>query len=142
MPREVDLPVERTPYGYTQRQRFCHPDLHHEEVLELDSPFASAVAAGTHTLTFVLLGDQNAGKSTFLHAFAHADDRGWLALSSYLPIISAAFLNVRLLPTEDDTPPRDELPFLDTDIGRANFLMTAENFAFFLQEFGLVSSRS
>ena len=45
-----------------------------------------------------------------------------------------------MLPTEDTTPPRNELPFLDTDIGRANFLMTTENFAFFLQEFGLVST--
>jgi hypothetical protein len=26
------LPVERTPFGYAQRARFCHPDLHEEEV--------------------------------------------------------------------------------------------------------------
>ena len=59
--KQAALPVEHTPYGCVQRHRFCHPDLHHEEVLELDSPFASAVAAGTHVFSFVLLGDQNAG---------------------------------------------------------------------------------
>ena len=85
----------------------------------------------------MLLGDQNAGKSTFLHAFSYTDEPHWLELSSYLPLLSSAFLNVRLLPPGDDTPPRDELPYLDTDIGRSNFLMTAENFIFFLREFGL-----
>ena len=35
------------------------------------SPFSSVVAAGTHVFTFLLLGDQNAGKSTFLHSFRH-----------------------------------------------------------------------
>lgn len=131
------LLVERTQFGYVQRARFAHPDLHHEEVLELDSPFAAVVAAGTHVFSFVLLGDQNAGKSTFLHSFSYTDEPQWLELSSYLPLLSSAFLNVRLLPPGDDTPPLDELPYLDTDIGRSNFLMTAENFLFFLREFGL-----
>ena len=135
--KSAGLPVERTQFGFVQRARFSHPDLHHEEVLELDSPFAATVAAGTHVFSFVLLGDQNAGKSTFLHSFSYTDEPNWLELSSYLPLLSSAFLNVRLLPPGDDTPPRDELPYIDTDIGRSNFLMTAENFAFFLHEFGL-----
>ena len=135
--KSAGLPVERTQFGFVQRARFSHPDLHHEEVLELDSPFAAVVAAGTHVFSFVLLGDQNAGKSTFLHSFSCTDEPHWLELSSYLPLLSSAFLNVRLLPPGDDTPPRDELPYIDTDIGRGNFLMTAENFAFFLREFGL-----
>ena len=88
-------------------------------------------------LTFLVCGDQNAGKSPFLHSFSYTDEPAWLSLSSFLPILSSAFLNVRLLAADDDTPPRDELPYLDTDIGRSNFLMTAENFAFFMQEMGL-----
>ena len=136
-PKLEALPVERTAFGFTQRARFCHPDLHDEEVLEIDSPFAPLVASGTRVLSFVVLGDQNAGKSTFLHAFSYTDEPAWLSLSSFLPILSSAFLNVRLLAADDDTPPRDELPYLDTDIGRSNFLMTAENFAFFMQEMGL-----
>lgn len=32
------------------------------QIVELDSPFASVVASGTQVYTFLLLGDQNAGK--------------------------------------------------------------------------------
>jgi hypothetical protein len=133
----AELGVERSDYGYVQRARYQHPDLHDEEVLEVDSPFASAIASGTHVFTFLLLGDQNAGKSTFLHSFVYDDEPSWLELSSYLPIISSMFLNARFLPPESRTPPRDELPYLDTDVGRASFVLTLEAFAFFCQEFGL-----
>jgi GTPase SAR1 family protein len=40
-------------------------------VIELDSPYASIVQVGTQVFSFLILGDQNAGKSTFLHAFTY-----------------------------------------------------------------------
>lgn len=47
--------------------------------------------------SFVLLGDQNAGKSTFLHAFTHYTDPNFLKLSSLVPVLSAGFINTRFL---------------------------------------------
>ena len=57
------LPVEVTDYGFVQRWHYHQPDLHHEEILELDSPFASTAASGTRVFTFLLLGDQVCGVS-------------------------------------------------------------------------------
>lgn len=38
-------------------------------MVELESPFASVVASGTQVYTFLLLGDQNAGKySSAVHS--------------------------------------------------------------------------
>lgn len=134
------LTLERTQHGWVQKTSFTHPDLHDElveELVSLSSPFASAGAgSGASVFTFLLLGDQNAGKSTFLHAFSHAGSASWLALGSYLPILSASFLNASLR-TDSATPPMDEPPFLDTDIGRASLLLTIEDFAFFVSEFEL-----
>lgn len=48
-------------------------------------------------VSFVLLGDQNAGKSTFLHAFTHHTDDNFLQLSSLVPVLSAGFINTRFL---------------------------------------------
>ena len=113
------LTLERTPSGWIQRASFTHPDLHDElveEIVPLSSPFSSVCARGSSAYTFLLLGDQNAGKSTFLHAFSHAGDATWLEIGSYLPIISASFVNASLC-TDSATPPMDEPPFLDTDIG-------------------------
>ena len=90
-----------------------------------------------------MLGDQNAGKSTFLHTFSYSDDANFLRLASYLPTLSACFHNARFLPTTDLadlSAARDEPPYLDTDIGRASFLMTLENFAFFANEFGFLDT--
>eukprot|EP00899_Mesostigma_viride_P017292 jgi/Mesvir1/25564/Mv01798-RA.3 len=131
------LPIERNELGYFQRSRYQNPDLCDEEVMELDTPFAMHVASGTRMLTFLLLGDQNAGKSSFIHSFCYADDPSYLTLQSYLPILSASFHNARFLSRSSDVPARDELPFLDTDIARASFLMTVDSFSFFLQEFGI-----
>ena len=155
------LTLERTPSGWIQRASFTHPDLHDElveEIVPLSSPFSSVCARGSSAFTFLLLGDQNAGKSTFLHAFSHAGDATWLEIGSYLPIISASFVNASLC-TDSATPPMDEPPFLDTDIGkplgstrhsllntrtqltthdsrltagRASLLLTLEDFAFFV----------
>ena len=133
------LTLERTPHGWIQRAAFTHPDLHDElvdELVSLDSPFATACGSGaTAVFTFLLLGDQNAGKSTFLHAFAHHADSAWLELGSFLPILTSSFLNAAL--TQSSSPPMDEPPFVDTDVGRASFLLTLEDFAFFVNEFEL-----
>lgn len=48
-------------------------------------------------LSFVLLGDQNAGKSTFLHSFTYHRDAHFLELSSLVPVLSASFVNSRFL---------------------------------------------
>jgi hypothetical protein len=136
------LALARTTGGWVQRASFTHPDLHDElvdELVPLSSPLAIAGGgAGAVTFTFVLLGDQNAGKSTFLHAFTHAGDASWLRLSSFLPILSASFVNAQLRPQPSRTVPSiDVPPFLDTDVGRARFLLTLEDFAFFADEFAL-----
>lgn len=113
------LHVERGAEGFwQQRAAFSHADLHEELVSEpLPSPFALHHHEGTFCYTFLLLGDQNAGKSTFLHAFTHEADASWLSLVSLLPIISSSFLNASLLPSSE-APPMDEPPFIDTDIGK------------------------
>ena len=62
--KEKDLVVERREYGYVQKYNYCNMDLLHEEVLDLDSPFATLASAETLVLTYLLIGDQNAGKSS------------------------------------------------------------------------------
>lgn len=57
-PKTTFLPVETTSYGYDsrtlwitssflQRTSYQQPDLYHEEVIELDSPWADIVATET-----------------------------------------------------------------------------------------------
>ena len=138
------LSVERTAQGWVQRATFSYPDLHEEDVEELvplASPFgAAAVARGggaAVTFSFLLLGDQNAGKSTFLHAFTNAEDPQFLELLSALPILSSSFLNAQICDASVGKPVMDEPPFIDTDVGRTQFLITLEDFAFFVDEFSL-----
>jgi GTPase SAR1 family protein len=71
------------------------------KVIELDGPHSMVVAAGTEVVSFVLLGDQNAGKSTFLHGFTHHPDPSFLELSSLLPVLAASFVNTRFLTKAD-----------------------------------------
>ena len=59
-----ELTVEKREYGYVQKYSFCNMDLLHEEILDLDSPFAKLVASETAVFTYLLIGDQNAGKSS------------------------------------------------------------------------------
>ena len=132
--------VEETEYGFCQRAVYAHPDLCHEDLLELDSPFASSAVAGTGVYTFLLLGDQNAGKSTFLHAWANPSAPHFLSLTSWLPFLSSSFANVRILDERGPVAPGDEPPFLDTDLGRASLLLTLEAFGFFVSEFKLPPS--
>ena len=127
-----------------QRSSFTHPDLHDElvdELVSVRSPLAPRTVSGAASFLFLLLGDQNAGKSTFLHAFTHAASASWLELMSLLPILSSSFSNVQLGANSGSSgrspPAMDEPPFIDTDVGRATFLLTLEDFAFFVDEFGL-----
>jgi hypothetical protein len=170
--KESCLPVVKKPFGFVQRSSYLHPDLYDEEVVEveMDSPWVSQVRVGTQVYTFVLLGDQNAGKSTFLHGFTYAQDNHWPEIASVLPILSSSFINTRFSPntiatdgdegdadaaagaaaagqppaTTTTSPkvasewlPRDELPFLDTDVARSHILLTRDDFAFWIDEVGL-----
>ncbi|KNC47352.1 uncharacterized protein AMSG_03786 [Thecamonas trahens ATCC 50062] len=129
-----------TTCGFVQESRYAHPDLCHEDVLETESPFATVVAAGTAVYSFLVVGDQNAGKSTFLHAWSASADKAFLSLTSWLPFLSASFVNSRVLSSagpRSSLGPGDQPPFLDTDLGRASLLVTLETFAFFVAEFGL-----
>eukprot|EP00439_Symbiodinium_sp_Y106_P056762 s2712_g7.t9 len=142
-------PIVRGRFGLEQRCAYKHPDLYDEEVPEIDLETAVAqpeLGAGCAVRSFVLLGDQNAGKSTMLHSFCRNGDAGFMQLSSLLPILSSSFLNTRMVPEswlqgQDDINQlslvRDELPFMDTDIARGLVMLSVENFAFFAQEFGL-----
>ncbi|EGD75122.1 hypothetical protein PTSG_06777 [Salpingoeca rosetta] len=127
----------RSELGYHQQSTWRHLDRLHEEVIELESPFASSFSSGTLVFTFMLTGDQNAGKSTFLHAFTDEESPKHLQLLSILPILSSSFVNSRFLAPDDPTPPRDEGRFLDTDLGHANIVLTADDFAFFVTEYEL-----
>lgn len=129
------LPVQRTDWGFRQSSAFTNADLYHEEIVELDSPFAAQVRADTLSLHFLFLGDQNAGKSTFLHAWSFEADPGFRDITAELPILASQFVNSRFLDaTASIDQARDEPPFLDTDVARATVLVTAEDLAFWLRE--------
>lgn len=132
------LPLYRTEFGWEQRQSFRHPDRYEEDVEEVvfDSPFLDlrAILGKSHTtlFSFLVLGDQNAGKSTFLHLLCcsgrvceYAGETGandtttirsdnknedrpkltgfeFLQLGSFLPILSSSFINSRWLFNESD----------------------------------------
>lgn len=143
-------PIVAGRFGLEQRCAYRHHDLYHEEVPEID--FETAISrpdlgAGCVVRTFLLLGDQNAGKSTMLHSFCREDDPNFLQLSSLLPVLAASFINTRLVPrsalgadlNERFSAVRDEMPFMDTDIARGLVMLTLENFAFFCNEFGISS---
>lgn len=141
----MPLLLARTPDGWVQRSSFSHSDLHEELVQDFVSsadPFSSVASSSVVAFQFLLLGDQNAGKSTFLHAFTHAGTLSWLQLNSILPILTSSFVNAQLA-TEvmRGTAAMDEPPFIDTDVARATLLLTLEDFAFFVDEFSLPISR-
>lgn len=150
--------------GFVQRCSYRHPDLYHEDVLEIDSPLAPVCAAGVQSFQFLLMGDQNAGKSTFLHCFTNEGDAHFVELASLLPILHSSFSNTRYLDPSRTTLhmmgdasavasageaaavlatpyAMDELPFLDTDLGSGSVLITRENFEFFLFECNLMPGR-
>ena len=95
--KETALPIQRTELGFVQHTLYRQPDLYHEAVIELDSPFAAIFAADTAVFSFLVLGDQNAGKSTFLHAFTYDEDANFIQLTSHFPILTSTFVNSRFL---------------------------------------------
>jgi hypothetical protein len=84
--------------SYSQQASFQNLDLYHEEVIELDNPFSDVVASNAKgifgfvqmnipnavVLSFLVLGDQNAGKSTFIHSFAYHPDKNYIVCYSLL----------------------------------------------------------
>lgn len=142
------LEVRRTSGGLEQQKYTKNVDLADEEIpeLELENAVAEyqlkAASGDVHLkeLRFLVVGDQNAGKSTFLHSLCDKDDPNSTLLSSYLPAISSSFVNARFFldaQEEAASGTMDEPPFLDTDVARTAVLMTAENFAFFCMEAGI-----
>jgi hypothetical protein len=131
------LPVCQGELGPFQTRSYHQPDLYHEEVVSLDSPFdlVSSSSGAVCVRTVLLLGDQNAGKTTFLHCFADQDDDEFTRLTSQLPILQASFLNSRFLP--EGGCAMDELPFLDTDLARSTVLLGMDDWNFVLEERGL-----
>jgi hypothetical protein len=127
------LPIRWHDFGPFQSRVFHQPDLYHEEVVSMDSPFdvVSSRSGSVCVRTVLLLGDQNAGKTTFLHCFTDQDDDSFTSLTSVLPVLQAAFLNSRFLP--EDTA-MDELPFLDTDLARSTVLLSMDDWNFVLEE--------
>ncbi|CAJ1407954.1 unnamed protein product [Effrenium voratum] len=138
--------ILETRFGLEQRCSFRHPDLYDEEVPEVDLETVIAfpeLGAECGLCSFLLLGDQNAGKSTMLHSFCRSGDLGFMQLCSLLPILASSFVNTRMVPDRllDPNAPlsavRDELPYMDTDIARGLVMLSLESFGFFCQEFGL-----
>eukprot|EP00040_Diaphanoeca_grandis_P016437 m.84786 g.84786 ORF g.84786 m.84786 type:complete len:617 (-) comp25803_c1_seq1:342-2192(-) len=134
LPKTESLPIEKTEFGFVQKSSWRQIDRLDEEVVELDGPHSLTVAPDTQVFTFVLLGDQNAGKSTFLHSFSHQNDQNFLEMTSLLPVLSASFVNTRFLSESDGRAPIDEIPFIDTDIARSTLSLTIDDFAFWVVE--------
>jgi hypothetical protein len=55
------LPITRTEFGFVQKAAYQQHELLDEEIIEIDSPFATKFASGSEVFTFLLIGDQNAG---------------------------------------------------------------------------------
>ena len=80
-----------------------HPTPRHLSALATNhrpgrASYAISVASGAKVFTFVLMGDQNAGKSTFLHSFTHHADENFLQMSSLLPVLSVRRPRRKLCP--------------------------------------------
>lgn len=138
---DVVLPITRSVQGvWEQRAQYAQADLHEEVVLDVEGPLSSAASAGTEVVRIVIVGDRNAGKSTLLHALVNFHDRDWLRVTSLLPVVAGSFVNRRFGdagPCVPGSAPRDELPYLDTDVARSTVVLTREDFRFFVAEFGL-----
>lgn len=158
LPKAHYLPVTRTAEGYQQRvelrahplfhgvapltavRRYQQPDLYHEEVVELDTPLARVLECSprVHALSVLLLGDQNAGKTTLLHAFTYHHDVNYTHLSDALPLLAAVFVNARFLaPDAPLAAAMDQPPYVDTDLARCTMLAAMDDWQRFLADAGL-----
>jgi GTP-binding protein EngB required for normal cell division len=90
----VFLPIRKEKWGYSQRFFYANLDYCEEEIIELDSPFSVLCSSGTLVLNVLIIGDQNAGKSSFLHCFTDSNNENFLFLQSQIPFMSSSFLNV------------------------------------------------
>ncbi|CAD7950194.1 unnamed protein product [Amoebophrya sp. A25] len=171
------FPFTRGVNACEQRFSYRQHELYDEDVPSDDEEGRTE----TESLSFLVVGDQNAGKSTFLHSFSNFEDSNFMRLQSFLPAITSTFRNqcftsvtatanassedarqakhdvaagtadehesVGVKPDHDMEGEAqlvqgvarvcDEPPYLDTDLGTATVLLTAENFSFFLREFEL-----
>ena len=139
------LPIVRSEKEgvWVQRSGYSQADLHEDLVVESDLPLSAVAPAGTELLTVAVIGDRNAGKSTFLHAFVNHVDRDWLRVTSLLPVVSGTFCNARYGvagPCVPGKAPVDELPYLDTDVACSVVVVTADDFRFFAKDFGVLST--
>lgn len=135
------LPHTRTQLGFEQRLCTVNPDLSHEEIPEIVFPDCLGTIehqADLLEVRFLVLGDQNAGKSTFLHSLVDHNSSHSTELLSFIPSLSSSFVNARffLNDKEDRNNLMDEPPFIDTDIARAATLVTLESFRFMSLEAG------
>ena len=139
------LPIERSALEgvWVQRAGYAQADLQEDLTVESDLPLSAEAPAGTEVLTVGVIGDRNAGKTTFLHAFVNQHDRDWLRVTSVLPVLSGSFRNTRygaVGPFQPGGAPVAEAPYLDTDVAAATVLVTIEDFAFFARDFGLADA--
>ena len=146
----MSVPVpQKINLGWEQRGVFQNADLIHENVPEFVLSSALEIRRCSNDLKeirFLILGDQNAGKTTFLHALSV----GSMEISSHIPAISGSFVNARFLLTDIERERGEEIsrilmdepPFLDTDIGRTSLLFNNSDFRFLCFQCGVDSFES
>ena len=136
-----------TKLGFEQRQAWYHRDLQHEEIPELELVDHSNHSEDLLELRFLILGDQNAGKTTFLYVLSDKSFIGATELLSHIPALSSNFVNSRFILTRQERMEvrldelSDEPPFIDTDLARAAILLSSEAFGFLALESGIEFDR-
>ncbi len=128
----VIAPIRECESGLAQVYSYHNAELAHEALVEVSTPFAASSRADATVNTFLLCGDQNSGKTSFLHSFVFEREWNWTSLTRLLPILSSSWSNLHIPRT--GRPPMDEPPFLDTDVAKTTVLLSNEDFQFYLQE--------
>lgn len=83
-------PVRSAYDHFEQKFTYRHHEFFDENVPEEDTEEYTE----TEVFHFLILGDQNAGKSTFLHTFSNYNAKNFTQLQSFLPTVTANFSNV------------------------------------------------